>query len=117
MLMDIAESLKVGVPCTACRYCCEGCPMELDIPMLLAGYNDLKFQSSMTVAMQMDGTPKDKWPHSCIGCGACAAVCPQQIDIPAVMTEFAEMLDRSPSWAELCKQREEAAEKLKAERG
>lgn len=117
MLMDIAESLKVGVPCTACRYCCEGCPMELDIPMLLAGYNDLKFQSSMTVAMQMDGTPKDKWPHSCIGCGACAAVCPQQIDIPAVMTEFAEMLDKSPSWAELCKQREEAAEKLKAERG
>ena len=116
-LMEIAESLKAGVPCTACRYCCEGCPMELDIPMLIAGYNDLKFQSSMTVAMQMDGTPKDKWPHSCIGCGACAAVCPQQIPIPEVMTEFAEMLNKSPSWAELCKQREEAAEKLKAQRG
>lgn len=113
MLMDIAESLKQGVPCTACRYCCEGCPMELDIPMLLAGYNDLKFQSSMTVVMQMDGTPKDKWPHSCIGCGACAAVCPQQIEIPEVMKEFADMLDKAPSWAELCRQREEAAEKLR----
>ena len=65
---------------------------------------------------QMDGTPKDKWPHSCIGCGTCAAVCPQQIDIPAVMTEFAEMLDKAPSWEELCRQREEAAERLKAER-
>ena len=117
MLMEIAESIKQGVPCTACRYCCEGCPMELDIPMLLAGYNDLKFQSSLTVGMQMDGTPKEKWPHSCIGCGACAAVCPQQIDIPSVMKEFAEMLDKSPSWAELCKQREEAAEKLRSQTG
>ena len=115
MLMEIAETLKQGVPCTACRYCCEGCPMQLDIPMLLAGYNDLKFQSSLTVGMQMDGTPKDKWPHSCIGCGACAAVCPQQIDIPSVMKEFADMLDKAPSWAELCKQREEAAAKLRSE--
>ena len=116
MLMEIAESLKQGVPCTACRYCCEGCPMELDIPMLLTGYNDMKFQSSFTVRMQMDGTPKEKWPHNCIGCGACAAVCPQQIDIPSVMSEFAEMLDKAPSWAELCRQREEAAERLRGEK-
>ena len=116
LLMEIAESLKQGVPCTACRYCCEGCPMELDIPMLLAGYNDMKFQSSFTVRMQMDGTPKEKWPRSCIGCGACAAVCPQQIDIPSVMNEFAEMLDKAPSWAELCRQREEAAERLRGEK-
>ena len=115
MLMEIAESLKQGVPCTACRYCCEGCPMELDIPMLFAGFNDMKFQSSLTVAMQMDGTPKEKWPHNCIGCGACAAVCPQQIDIPEVMREFAEMLDKAPSWAELCRKREEAAERLRGE--
>ena len=114
MLMEIAESLKQGVPCTACRYCCEGCPMELDIPMLLAGYNDLKFQSSFTVGMQMDGTPKEKWPHNCIGCGACVAVCPQQIDIPEVMKEYADMLDKAPSWAELCRQREEAAERMRA---
>lgn len=114
MVMEIAESLKQGVPCTACRYCCEGCPMELDIPMLLAGYNDMKFQSSLTVAMQMDGTPKEKWPYNCIGCGACVAVCPQQIDIPEVMKEYADMLDKAPSWAELCRQREEAAERMRA---
>ena len=114
MVMEIAESLKQGVPCTACRYCCEGCPMELDIPMLLAGYNDMKFQSSLTVAMQMDGTPKEKWPYNCIACGACVAVCPQQIDIPEVMKEYADMLDKAPSWAELCRQREEAAERMRA---
>ena len=115
MMLDIAETLKKGVPCTACRYCCAGCPKELDIPMLLAGYNDMKFASAMTVKMQMDGTPAEKWPDQCIGCGACAAVCPQQIDIPEVMKEFNEMLRTGPTWAELCRQREEAAEKMRAE--
>ena len=33
--------------------------MELDIPMLLAGYNDMKTSKGMTVRMQMDGTPKE----------------------------------------------------------
>ena len=65
--------------------------------------------------MQMEALPAEKRPESCIGCGACAAVCPQQIDIPAVMSEFSEMLANGPNWAELCRQREEAAEKLRAE--
>lgn len=115
MLLDLAETMKKGVPCTACRYCCDGCPMELDIPMLLAGYNDLKYASAFTVSMQMDGTPKEKWPDNCIGCGACAAVCPQHIEIPDVLAEFAEMLRTGPSWADLCREREEAAERLRAQ--
>lgn len=65
--------------------------------------------------MQMEALPAEKRPESCIGCGACAAVCPQQIDIPAVMSEFSEMLANGPNWAELCRQREEAAERLRAE--
>ena len=114
MMLEIAETLKKGVPCTACRYCCGGCPMGLDIPMLLAGYNDMKFASAFTVKMQMDGTPAEKWPDKCIGCGACASVCPQHIDIPEVLKEFDELLHTGPTWAELCRQREEAAEKMRA---
>lgn len=114
-VLEIADSMKVGAPCTACRYCCDGCPMGLDIPMLIAAYNDMKFQSGFTIPMQMDALPADKRPESCIGCGACAAVCPQQIDIPSVMKEFSEMLESGPHWAEICRQREEAAEKLKAQ--
>ena len=114
MMLEIAETLKKGVTCTACRYCCGGCPMGLDIPMLLAGYNDMKFASAFTVKMQMDGTPAEKWPDKCIGCGACASVCPQHIDIPEVLKEFDELLHTGPTWAELCRQREEAAEKMRA---
>ncbi len=112
MMLDIAENLKVGVPCTACAYCVEGCPKGLNIPELIAGYNDLKYQNGVTVGIQMDGTPKEQWPDQCIACGACARTCPQKIDIPAVLKEFSDMLSSNKSWAEICKEREAAAAKL-----
>ena len=115
LLADIAEGLKDALPCTRCRYCCEGCPMQLEIPMLIHAWNDLKFSGSMTVPMQMDALPEDKKPSACIGCGACAAICPQKIDIPTALSEFAERLSNTTSWAELCRQREEAARKLKSQ--
>lgn len=113
-VLEIADAMKVGAPCTACRYCCDGCPMGLDIPMLIAAYNDMKFQVGFTVPMQMDALSDDKRPEACIGCGACASVCPQQIEIPEIMKEFSQLLADGPHWAELCRQREEAAEKLRA---
>ena len=116
LLAEIAEGLKNALPCTRCRYCCEGCPMQLDIPMLIHAYNDLKFANSMTVPMQLDALPEEKRPSACIGCGACAAICPQKIDIPAAMAELAEKLASMPTWAELCRQREEAAKKLKQQK-
>ena len=116
LLLEIAEEMKDALPCTRCRYCCEGCPQGLDIPMLIHAYNDLKFSGGMTVSMQIDALPEDKRPSACIGCGACAAVCPQGIDIPKVMADLSERLAGMTSWAELCRQREEAAKKLKAQK-
>ena len=113
LVEEIVEGMKNALPCTRCRYCCDGCPMGLDIPMLIHAYNDVKFAQSMTVAMQFDALPEDKKPSACIGCGACAAICPQNIDIPAAMAELADTVSKMPSWAEICRQREEAAKKLK----
>ena len=117
VLLAIAEDLKDAVPCTRCRYCCEGCPMQLDIPMLIHAYNDLKFGGSNTVPMQFDALPAEKQPSACLGCGACAAVCPQNIDIPSVLQSLSEKLAAIPSWAEICRRREEAARKLKEAKG
>ena len=116
LLERIAEGLKNALPCTRCRYCCDGCPMGLDIPMLIHAYNDIKFGGGMTVAMQFDALPEDKRPSACIACGACAAVCPQNIDIPAALAQLDEKLKAAPSWAELCRQREEAAKKLREQK-
>ena len=114
LLSEIAEGLKEAVPCTRCRYCCDGCPQGLDIPMLIHAYNDLKFSGgNMTVAMQFDALPEEKLPSACIGCGSCAAVCPQGIDIPGIMPKLEELLQKSPNWAQICRERAEAAKKLK----
>lgn len=109
-LLEKAETLKRGVPCTHCEYCKAGCPMQLDIPELIAAYNDALFYKSINVSMFLESLPDDKLPKACIGCGACASICPQQIDIPDVLKKFAEMpID---SWAEICRQRNEAAKRL-----
>ena len=111
-LLMKAEGMKNSLPCTACRYCCDGCPMGLDIPVLIAAYNDMKFGGSNAPVLQMDALPEDKLPSACIGCGACAAICPQKIDIPAAMAELAEMYAKAPKWADICREREEAAKRL-----
>ena len=110
VLLDIAEGMKDSVPCTGCRYCCGGCPMELDIPGLLAEYNDLRVQTSFNPIMRLEALPEEKRPHACLSCGACAQACPQGIDIPGALADLAAIYDRSPKWSEICEQRNRITE-------
>ena len=117
VLAEIAEGMKNALPCTSCRYCCAGCPMELNIPLLINAYNDARLHpTSFTVPMMLDTLPEDKLPSACIGCGQCAQMCPQKIDIPKAMSDFAELMPKLPNWSKLCEERAAAAKAAKGGR-
>ena len=113
LLSDIADRLMSAVPCTGCRYCTDGCPMGLDIPMLISVYNELKYAKTVNAAMRVEFLPDDKKPGACIACGKCRVSCPQNIDIPTVLYELSEMMKETPSWREICKKRSEEERALK----
>jgi len=96
LLMDIAEGMKDSVPCTGCRYCCEGCPVGLDIPAMMAAYNELRFSLSPVVRGRIEMLPEALRPSACIGCGKCAHICPQNIDVPTAMADLAEKVMQCP---------------------
>ena len=94
-LVGIADDMVRGgiLPCTACRYCTSYCPQGLDIPRLLALYNEHTFTGGGFLApMAVEALPEDKRPSACVACRSCEAVCPQQIKISEAMAAFAKLL-------------------------
>ncbi len=94
-LLAMADEMvrKIVLPCTACHYCVSHCPRGLDIPALLALYNEHYFTGGGFIApMALSSYPTDKLPSACIGCRSCEAVCPQQIKVSEAMADFTEKL-------------------------
>ncbi len=86
LLMRAAEIYKasMGVPCSSCRYCTAGCPAELDIPRIVAAYNEKMIGGDVWRVSKIGL----KSASECLGCGECARLCPQKIDIPAIMEKM-----------------------------
>ncbi|MDE5865320.1 MAG: aldo/keto reductase, partial [Lachnospiraceae bacterium] len=111
-LMQLAETMKDSLPCTGCRYCCDGCPKRIDIPKMIGYYNEMKVAPSFNIGMSLDAVDKEHLPSACIKCGKCKNSCPQNIDITSALEELTDMVGKLPSWADICRQREEEAKAI-----
>lgn len=112
-LMEIAEGMKDSVPCTACGYCKDGCPKSINIPFMLELLNEMRVSPSTNASMRIEFLPEDNKPSACINCGSCVSICPQSIDVPKHLAQLTEYVNKLPSWAEISRQRAEAAAKIK----
>ena len=98
-LSQIADRMQArkSIPCTACHYCVSHCPQGLDIPRLIALYNEhlLTVEDggmAFIAPMALAAIPEEKRPVSCLHCRSCEQVCPQQIRISDFMTDFTEKI-------------------------
>ncbi len=94
-LLTLARSMTGALPCTACKYCTNKCPMELNIPYLIELYNEDKFSNGGFMApMALSKLSDDKKPSACLACRACEEVCPQSIKISEALADFTNRLKR-----------------------
>ena len=100
---EMATVLKVGellrnmggIPCTACRYCTAGCPMNISIPDLFSCYNtkvqfnDWNASYYYNIHTQ-DGHGK---ASDCIKCGNCENICPQHLEIRNLLEKVSKTFE------------------------
>ena len=75
-----------AIPCTACHYCTEGCPMNIPIPEIFnvenrkKGSPEFRTKREYTIVTQGKGRASD-----CVQCGQCEGACPQHLPIISLL--------------------------------
>lgn len=84
------------IPCTACHYCTDGCPMNINIPDIFAAVNEysrynIDFHLARNYRLATNGHGK---ASECIQCGQCESVCPQKLPIIELLKKAAELCEK-----------------------
>ena len=84
------------IPCTACRYCTEGCPKHISIPDLFSCMNAKKIYNDWNADYYYGAvyTKNGGKASDCIKCGKCEKACPQHLPIRDLLTDVAKVFER-----------------------
>ena len=86
--LDAAQA----IPCTACRYCTKGCPMNIPIPDIFTVYNRREGSPHFRTVREYTIVTTDKGKAAdCVQCGQCESVCPQHLPIIELLEKCREM--------------------------
>lgn len=83
------------IPCTACRYCTDGCPKHIAIPDLFACMNAKTAFHDWNANFYYDEvyTNRGGKASDCVRCGKCEAACPQHLPIRKLLKDVADMFE------------------------
>lgn len=84
------------IPCTACRYCTDGCPRQIAIPDLFAVMNTKQIHHDWNADFYYNNvyTGAGRRASDCIQCGRCEKACPQHLPIRRLLTEIAAEFEK-----------------------
>lgn len=80
------------IPCTACRYCIDGCPKHISIPDLFAIMNTKQIYHDWNADYYYNvvHTALGRKASDCLKCGKCEKVCPQHLQIRNLLEDVAK---------------------------
>ena len=88
---------KDMIPCTACRYCIDGCPQHISIPDLFAVMNTKQIHKNWDAdrCYSEVHTATGRRASDCLECGKCEQVCPQHLPIRKLLKDVAKAFEKA----------------------
>ena len=101
LTLQVADIInaQIAVPCTACSYCTEGCPMQIPIPKYFSLFNEDMRENLEEKGWTINFTNYENLSRQfgragdCVECGQCEGVCPQHLPIIETLKKVSAHFD------------------------